>query len=52
MCRIEDQASNNQAEYEALIIGLDIQAAIKAHYVEVKEGSQLVIKQITGKYKC
>ncbi|XP_058198560.1 uncharacterized protein LOC131314085 [Rhododendron vialii] len=44
--------TNNQAEYEALIIGLEIAKELNIRYLNVAGDSQLVIRQITGEYKC
>ncbi|XP_058215842.1 uncharacterized protein LOC131326938 [Rhododendron vialii] len=44
--------TNNQAEYEALIIGLEIAKELNIRYLNVTGDSQLVIRQITGEYKC
>lgn len=52
MCKLEDQASNNQVEYEALIKGPDTLATMKAKYLEIKGDSQLVIKRPTSEVKC
>lgn len=35
-----------------MIIRLDILATMKADYVEVRRDSQLIIKQLTGEFKC
>lgn len=45
-------ATNNQAEYTGLIIGL--QYAVENHIQDIliQGDSQLVINQMTGKYKC
>ncbi|XP_058180182.1 uncharacterized protein LOC131298724 [Rhododendron vialii] len=39
-------------EYEALIIGLEIAKDLNIRYLKVSGDSQLVIRQITGHYKC
>ncbi|CAN6723875.1 unnamed protein product [Malus baccata var. baccata] len=44
--------ANNQAEYEALIIGLEILIELGAMEVEVFGDSKLVINQLNGEYKC
>ncbi|XP_058208305.1 uncharacterized protein LOC131321327 [Rhododendron vialii] len=44
--------TNNQAEYEALIIGLEIAKELNIRYLNVTGDSQLMIRQITGEYKC
>ncbi|KAG5561209.1 hypothetical protein RHGRI_004288 [Rhododendron griersonianum] len=44
--------TNNQAEYEALIIGLEIAKDLNIRHLKVSGDSQLVIRQITGQYKC
>ncbi|XP_043700115.1 uncharacterized protein LOC122650800 [Telopea speciosissima] len=44
--------SNNQAEYEALIIGMKVLLPMGARSVEINGDSQLVIKQVAGEYRC
>ncbi|KAM1100267.1 hypothetical protein ACFX2B_006686 [Malus domestica] len=44
--------TNNQAEYEALIIGLEILIELGATKIEVFGDSKLVINQLNGEYKC
>ncbi len=44
-------ATNNVAEYTALLRGVDRAAALGAHEVEFVNDSELVAKQITGAYK-
>ncbi|KAG5536715.1 hypothetical protein RHGRI_024220 [Rhododendron griersonianum] len=44
--------SNNQAEYEALIIGLEIAKELNIRHLNVIGDSQLVIRQVMGEYKC
>jgi ribonuclease HI len=45
------QASNNVAEYTALIIGLSEAASMKAKKVVLKTDSELIVKQLNGQYK-
>jgi len=45
------KATNNQAEYRALITALEYAASIKAVHVTVRTDSQLVAEQINGNYK-
>ena len=46
------ECTNNQAEYEALAIGLDLLLDLEAKDVRVIGDSQLVLRQLTGEYKC
>ncbi|KAH7854829.1 hypothetical protein Vadar_018178 [Vaccinium darrowii] len=46
------QCTNNQAEYEGIIIGLEILREMGAATVEVIGDSQLAINQLGGIYKC
>jgi ribonuclease HI len=43
--------TNNQAEYKAVILGLDRAIALKASSVTVIADSELVVRQMTGEYK-
>ncbi|XP_019462945.1 PREDICTED: uncharacterized protein LOC109361868 [Lupinus angustifolius] len=43
--------SNNQAEYEACIVGLQLEKEVGAHKVLICSDSQLVVSQITGAYQ-
>lgn len=45
------RATNNQAEYKALITALDHAAKLEADHVTVKTDSQLVAEHISGNYK-
>ncbi|XP_015698273.1 uncharacterized protein YpeP-like [Oryza brachyantha] len=49
---IKPYRTNNQAEYEALIKGLELLKEIGAEAVEVMGDSQLVIKQLSREYEC
>ncbi|GKV52216.1 hypothetical protein SLEP1_g58805 [Rubroshorea leprosula] len=50
--QLDFNCTNNQAEYEALIIGLEMLVELKVSMVEVMGDSQLVLKQLSGEYKC
>ncbi|KAK2991826.1 hypothetical protein RJ640_006386 [Escallonia rubra] len=48
----QTDCSNNQAEYVALIIGLEILLDMRVTTVQISGDSQLVIKQLNGEFKC
>ena len=45
------RATNNQAEYKAVVLGLEQAKKMGAYEVEVRLDSELVCNQITGKFK-
>ena len=45
------EATNNVAEYRALLLGLELARELGAHQVEVVNDSELVARQIGGEYK-
>ena len=45
------KATNNQAEYRAVIAALEEAAKLDAGQVDIKMDSELVVKQITGEYR-
>ncbi|XP_057447311.1 uncharacterized protein LOC130739096 [Lotus japonicus] len=49
---IEGECSNNEAEYEALLIGLETALSLGAKELVIRGDSELVIKQLTGEYQC
>lgn len=51
-CKINEKCSNNEAEYEALIIGRRLLNELGASRIELRGDSELVIKQVTREYKC
>ena len=46
------KCTNNQAEYKALVIGLEILMELGAQEVHILEDSQLALWQLTEEYKC
>ena len=46
------QASNNEAEYEAVIAELNLAHFMEADQLEVSSDSQLVVKQIEDSYEA
>ena len=45
------QATNNQAEYRAIIAALEKATRLGAEEVDIRSDSQLVVKQIRGEYR-
>ncbi|XP_050217456.1 uncharacterized protein LOC126668296 [Mercurialis annua] len=50
--RFDFPASDNAAEYEALLIGLRMVNVVKAEHVTIKSDSQLVVCQILGTFEA
>src|SRR5436190_13080008 len=46
------KASNNVAEYEAALAGLELAKAVKASKVSIRSDSQLVVGQCTGEFEA
>ena len=46
------QASNNEAEYEVVIVGLNLAHFMEADQLKVSSDSQLVVKQIEDSYEA
>lgn len=45
------EATNNEAEYEAVIAGLDAAKDLGAVQIEIRADSELVVKQLNGEYR-
>ena len=52
MIRLDFLTTNNEAEYEALVVGLDLTKAAGAKNIVVHYDSQVVTNQINGDYEC
>ena len=52
MVRLDFPTTNNEAEYEALIAGLDLAKAAGTASVVIHYDSQVVTNQVNGDYKC
>ena len=52
MIHLDFPMTNNEAEYETLIVGLDLAKAAGAESMVVYCDSQMVISQVNGDYEC
>jgi ribonuclease HI len=52
MVHLEFKATNNMAEYEALIFGQSTALSLRSRQLLVKGDSQLIIKQVKGECCC
>ncbi|KAM5585183.1 hypothetical protein ABKV19_004533, partial [Rosa sericea] len=50
--QLEFRCTNNQAEYEALIIGLEVLLELGVRDIQVRGDSLLVINQLREKFRC
>jgi ribonuclease HI len=50
-CRYLGEATNNVAEYRALLLGLEEAARLGASVVELRSDSQLLVRQMRGEYR-
>ena len=50
--KIKGECSNNEAKYEALIIGLQIMLDVGIKDIDIKGDLELLVKQFTKEYKC
>ena len=44
-------ASNNEAEYKAIIVGIDLAISVSSEKIIIRSDSQLVVGQVNGKYE-
>ncbi|XP_059658576.1 uncharacterized protein LOC132304893 [Cornus florida] len=49
---LDFKCTNNQAEYEALIIGLEILLELKVEKVQIIRDSNLILSQLSEEYRC
>jgi ribonuclease HI len=52
MARLDFKATNNMAEYEALLFGLSTTPSMGVQYLLMKGDSQLIFKQVEGECCC
>ena len=52
MIWLEFHITNNEAEYEALIAGLDLSRAAGAENMVLHYDSQVITSQVNGSYEC
>ena len=52
MIRLKFHTTKNEAEYEALIVGLDLPRAAGAENIIIHYDSQVVTSQVNGSYEC
>ena len=52
MIRLDLPTTNNEAEYEALVAGLDLTKAAGAENMILHYDSQVITSQINGDYEC
>ena len=52
MVRLDFPTTNNEAEYKALVAGLDLAKAAGAASVVIYYDSQVVTNQVNGDYEC
>ncbi|KAL0383096.1 UNVERIFIED_CONTAM: hypothetical protein Scaly_0596900 [Sesamum calycinum] len=50
--KFDFKASNNKAEYEALALGMKMAQDAGASYLTTYSDSQVIVKQVTGKYEA
>jgi len=44
-------ATNNVAEYQALLLGLELAAQLKPNILTIRSDSELLVRQVAGQYK-
>ena len=48
---LDFSASNNEAEYEAIIAEIDLQISVSSEKIIIRSDSQLVVGQVNGEYE-
>lgn len=49
---VEENMTNNKAEYEALLYGLELDLRLRAQYIQINLDSKLVVGQLTGAFEA
>ena len=49
--RLGFSASNNESEYEAILVGIELAAVISADKLIIRSDSQLVVGQVKAEYE-
>ena len=52
MVHLDFPTTNNEAEYEVLVVGLNLARAIRATSVVIYCDSQVITNQVNGDYEC
>ena len=52
MIRLDFPTTNNEAEYEALVAGLDLAKAVGVENMIIHCDSQVITSQVNGNYEC
>ena len=50
--RLEFEATNNVAEYEALLLGIEIAKDMRIKLLSIKGNSDLIVQQVKGQFAC
>ncbi|KAH9320198.1 hypothetical protein KI387_021967, partial [Taxus chinensis] len=50
--KLNFECTNNMAEYEALVLGLQNSINLGARHIELFGDSELIVNQVTGVYQC
>ena len=50
--RLEFEATNNVAEYEALLLGIEIAKDMGIKMLSIKGDSDLIVQQVKGQFAC
>ena len=49
--RLDFPASNNETEYEVILVGINLATSISSEKIIIRSNSQLVIGQVNGEYE-